>query len=105
MSDEKKIQLIELAESYPNLTISVKCSDLLDAFRCIIDEKLKQSENITANETKEIYLNEEEVCEILKTSHSTLWRWHKTGYLVPINIGRKIKYKKSNVNEILNNNK
>lgn len=105
MSDEKKIQLIELVENYPNLTISVKCSDLLEAFRSIIEENKILSEKITSSESTEIYLNEEEVCEILKVSHSTLWRWHKTLYLVPVNIGRKIRYKKSEVEEIRNNKK
>ncbi|MEI8204734.1 MAG: helix-turn-helix domain-containing protein [Bacteroidota bacterium] len=103
MSDEKHILLIELAKICPDLNISIKCSDLLDAFRCIIEEKLKQSEVITANETKEIYLKEEEVRKILNTSHASLHRWHKSGYLVPINIGRKIFYPKSDIEKLLKN--
>lgn len=103
MSDEKHILLIELAAKCPDVILSVKCSDLLDAFRCIIDEKLMQSEIITENETKEIYLKEEEVREILNISHSSLHRWHKSGYLIPINIGRKIVYKKSHIDAILKN--
>ena len=103
MSDEKHILLIELAKTCPDIILSVKCSDLLDAFRCIIDEKLMQSEIITANETKEIYLKEEEVRKILNTSHASLHRWHKSEYLVPINIGRKIIYRKSDIDKILKN--
>lgn len=102
MSDEKKIQLIELAESYPNLTISVKCCDLLEAFRCIIEENKILSEKNTAKETTEIYLNEEEVRNILEVSHSTLWHWHQSSYLVPVKIGRKIRYKKSEIEKIRN---
>ena len=105
MSDENKIPLIDLAERYPSLIISVKCSDLIDAFRCIIEESKLQSDKITKEESVETYLTEKEVQELLHTKHVTLWRWHKTGYLVHINIGRKIIYKKSDVDKILNNNK
>lgn len=103
MNDEKHILLIELAKSCPDLTISIKCSDLLDAFRCIIEENKIKSDKISKEESVEIYLNEEEVKKILEVSHATLYRWHKSGYLVPINIGRKIRYKKSEVEEIRNN--
>lgn len=103
MNDENKIPLIDLAERYPSLIISVKCSDLLDAFRSIIEESKLQSDKITKEESLETYLTEKEVIKLLSTKHVTLWRWHKTGYLVPINIGRKIFYKKSDIDNILKN--
>ncbi len=102
MSDEKNIQLIELAERYPNLTISVKCSDLLEAFRSIIEENKLQSDKIAKEESVETLLNEEEVKKTLEVSHSTLYRWHKAEYLVPVKIGRKVRYKKSEIEEIRN---
>jgi predicted site-specific integrase-resolvase len=37
----------------------------------------------------------------LGISETTLWRWNKIGYLVPINIGGKRRYKMSDVRRIL----
>ena len=104
MNNDKNIQLIDLANSYPNLTISIKCSDLIDAFRSIIEETKLHIQHKIIEEDTEIYLNEDKVIEMLEISHSTLWRWHKVEYLVPVKIGRKIRYKKSEIDSILNIN-
>ena len=102
MSDEKHILLIELAKTCPSLTISIKCSDLIDAFRCVIEETKLQSEKDTKEEPVETYLSEKEVREILQTSHSTLYRWNLTKYLTYSKVGRKNVFKKSEV-EVLKN--
>ena len=102
MSNEKHILLIELAKSCPDLTISIKCSDLLDAFRCIIEESKIQSDAISKEEYVETYLTEKEVIELLHTSHATLYRWNLTKYLTYNKIGRKNVYKKSQVEALRN---
>jgi len=45
------------------------------------------------------------VAEMLDVDKSTLWRWAKIGYLVPINVGGKRRYRMSDVNRILNGDK
>lgn len=35
-----------------------------------------------------------------KISHTTLWKWEKTGYLVPVKIGKRIYYRKSDIERI-----
>ena len=42
-------------------------------------------------------LTANEVAENLGVDKSTLWRWEKSGYLTPIRIGSKIRYKQSEV--------
>ena len=37
------------------------------------------------------------VCKMLDVDRSTLYRWKKRGYLVPIQIGGKVRYKKSEI--------
>ena len=39
--------------------------------------------------------------EMLDVSQSTLWRWQKAGYLVPLNVGGKRRYRMSDVRRIL----
>ena len=103
-SSEDNISLFELASRYPNLTITVKCSDLIDAFRTVLHEEKLMSEQLSQKKNTEVLLTEKEVQDILEVSHSTLWRWHKEEYLVPVQIGRKIRYKQSDVLEIKKQN-
>ena len=58
-----------------------------------------------AEETEERFLTVDEVCEIFHISHSTLWRWGKSGYLVPKKVGRTSMYRQNDINNLLGNNK
>ena len=49
-------------------------------------------------------MSSKEVCQLLKVSLPTLWRWNKAGFLVPLKIGKgkySLKYKREDVNRIL----
>lgn len=46
-------------------------------------------------------LSTHKVSEILDVDKSTLWRWAKAGYLVPIKIGTKTRYRKSDIEKLL----
>lgn len=46
-------------------------------------------------------LTREMVMEKLNIVPSTLWRWAKSGYLVPVNVGGQRRYKSTDVDEIL----
>ena len=49
-------------------------------------------------------MSSKEVCQLLKVSLPTLWRWNKAGFLVPLKIGKgkySLKYKPEDVNRIL----
>lgn len=48
-------------------------------------------------EAEEKYLTTDEVCEILHVSSNTLWRWGKSGYLVPNKVGRTPMYRQSDI--------
>ena len=50
---------------------------------------------------EEDYLTIKEASQILHTDKSTLWRWHKIGYLCRLEIGGKRLYRKSDVDAIL----
>lgn len=93
--------LVELARTYPDLMVSVKCTDLMDAFRFMVQETKLQLEQTISDEAAETYLSEDKVASMLNVSHTTLWRWSNEKYLVPIKVGRKNRYKKSEVQAIL----
>jgi predicted DNA-binding transcriptional regulator AlpA len=102
MKNEKTYSLVELASSCPGLMVTIKCTDLIDAFRFMVQETKLQLEQTISDTATETYLTEEMVCQMLDVSHSTLWRWQKSEYLVPVKFGRKNRYKKSQIEALLN---
>jgi len=56
-------------------------------------------------EAEEKYLTTDEVCDILRVSPNTLWRWGKSGYLVPNKVGRTPMYRQSDINNLRQGNK
>lgn len=35
-----------------------------------------------------------------KVSHTTLWKWQKSGYLVPVKIGKQVYYKRDDIERL-----
>lgn len=101
MNNEKIYPLVELASSCPGLMVTVKCSDLIEAFRLVVEESKLQREQVSSNQTTETYLTEDEVKQMLGVCHSTMWRWQKQEYLKPVKFGRKNRYKKSEIEALI----
>ena len=97
----KDLDLIEVAKQFPDMSITIRLEDLVEANRSLITEFLQQeAEEREKYAKEEIYLTREKVMEILGVSPTTLWRWEKAGYLVPFSIGTKRRYRKSEVDKI-----
>lgn len=62
------------------------------AVKELLDEREKKDE---------IYLTAEETCKRLEVNRSTLWRWDNCGYLVAHKVGKKVRYKLSDVEQII----
>ena len=99
-----EVNIIELATQCPDITISIKASDLLTAGRTLKDEIL---EELRANQedhhapAAEQRLSREETMEKFKISSATIWRWKKCGYLVPVKVGSMDRYRLSDINALL----
>ncbi len=99
-----EVNIIELATQCPDITISIKASDLLTAGRTLKDEIL---EELRANQedrhvpAEEQLLSREETMEKFKISSATIWRWKKCGYLVPVKVGSMDRYRLSDINALL----
>lgn len=50
---------------------------------------------------EEAYLTAKETADKLGVDLSTLWRWHKSGYLKKIKIGKSVKYKESDIRKLM----
>lgn len=51
-------------------------------------------------EQNEDLLAKKDVIEGLGVSHTTLWKWEKSGYLVPIKVGKRVYYKRDDLEKL-----
>ena len=80
-----------------NVQIVLSALDLKEFALSIIAE-VKASEQPKKEET---YHSVEATAKMLGVDKSTLWRWEKQGYLVPVRVGRKPRYKESDIKSCL----
>ena len=93
--------LIQVAKQCPDLVVSIKLGELVEANNLLIAETKRELEQTITDQKAETYPSRERVMEILEVSSATLWRWQKLGYLVPLNVGGKRRYRMSDVKRIL----
>lgn len=96
--------IMGLAEKRPNTILQITAGDLCDFAHqlalSVIDIVRSQNKNDSENELLTI----EEVEAILKVSKMTLWRWNKSGQLKRIDIGGVPRYRRSDIERLLENN-
>ena len=93
--------LIDAAKQCPGMVVSIKVGDLIEANTLLIENAKSQLEQKIADASAETYLSKEKVSEMLDVSSTTLWRWEKAGYLVPVAFGGQKRYRKSDVQRII----
>lgn len=93
----------ELIRSGANVTLAVSIDDLREWHQEVIKDTKKELECMITDANTETYPSAEKVCEILDINKTTLWRWEKKGYLVPVKVGGKRRYKMSDIKSILEN--
>ena len=99
-----EVNIIELARQCPDVTISVKASDLMMMARTLKDELVQDLRDVqpaVAVQPDDSFLSREETMEKLNVSSATLWRWKKSGYLVPVQLGCMDRYRLSDINAVI----
>lgn len=81
----------KMIESGSNALFVVDSGDLKEFALALIAEAAAKPV------TEEKYLTIPEVCDLLHVSSNTLWRWGKSGYLVPNKVGRTPMYRLSDI--------
>lgn len=64
-------------------------------------EMQKMTEDPQDDQTDETLLTKEDVKRFFGVCDSTLWHWERKGYLVPIRIGSRVRYRESDVKKYL----
>ncbi|OAV65774.1 Helix-turn-helix domain protein [Bacteroidales bacterium Barb6] len=94
-------KLLALAKECPNVIISIAVGDLIEANEALIRKTKAELEQLITDANTETYPSPDQVAKILGVDKSTLWRWTKSKYLIPIEIGGKRRYRMSDINRIL----
>mgnify|MGYP000287141716 CR=1 FL=1 len=96
------MSLQEIIQSGVNVSIMIGTNDLLQFANHLIRTTKEELESTILAKKKEMYVTPDEAKVQLRVDRSTLWRWAKTGYLIPIEVGGKRLYKQSDIDIILN---
>ena len=83
------------------VTLTVTADDLANLVAKSIEAAKAELLPILASQTEEALLTREEVREKFGVCYGTLWNWSKEKILVPIKIGRKVRYKFSDVSRVI----
>ncbi len=95
------IDLIRLAQEAPGTIISVQVKDLVSANERLVERTIADLEKMIAERRETIYMTKDQVLAKLNVAPSTLWRWQKRGYLVPVKVGGENRYRSTDIDKIL----
>ena len=95
--------LLNLIESgQTNLVVQVRGEDLLKFTEELIARAAEQERaRIEACDKSDALLTKEAVMKLLGVCSATLWQWEKRSYLIPVKAGRKVMYRKADVDKLL----
>ena len=98
-------QLIQsIIDGNPAITLSVNAADLRNIILSIVQgERIRTQAEIEKYREQPI-LTREQAAKKLNISKNTLNRWATNGYLIPVKIGRRVLYKPSDIDEMLQKN-
>lgn len=95
------LDIIRIAKEAPGTIIAVPVEALVDLNTRLVEKALADMERVLAEKRGTILYTQQEVVDKLKVDPSTLWRWQKRGYLVPVKVGGENRYRSTDIDKIL----
>lgn len=84
-----------------NIRLELCSADLLMLSNELINRAKTELSAEIAEDRKEKYLTRNDVKEICGVCDATLWHWNRKGYLKAIKMGNKVRYRMSDIRQIL----
>lgn len=84
-----------------NTILQVDRSELRAELKELYAEIRMEAERAAIIKASERLITPEQAADTLKVSKVTLWRWEKSGYLIPVSIGGKKRYRNSDIVKII----
>lgn len=94
--------IADILKQNPNVQLVVNAADLRELMNEWCDEREALREADRRSVENDQRVTKGEAKKALNVTDATLWRWAKSGYLVPIKVGRRCIYLKSDIDRILN---
>lgn len=95
------MNLVDLVQNAPQINVTVSAADLKEFASTLISQTKAELEQTISDSKAETYLSTEKVLEMFEISPTTLWRWKKRGYIVPVRLGGNDRYKLSDVKKLM----
>lgn len=99
------LSIESLVASGANVKLEISPSDLKMFAESIVERAIEAQRQELMEQTEQTYLNTREVKQLLKVCDGTLNLWAKRGYLVPIKVGNKNMYARSDIKRVQTGNK
>lgn len=95
------MNLYNILKETPNLSVTINGGQLIEAIDYAIDIRMKAEQR----EKEDVFLTTEEACQMARVSRPTLYRWKSNGLIPFIKVGKNVRYKKSDLTELLKTKK
>ena len=102
---EFMLSIESLVASGANVKLEISPSDLKMFAESIVERAIEAQRQELMEQSEETYMNTREVKQLLKVCDGTLNLWAKRGYLVPIKVGNKNMYARSDIKRVQTGNK
>lgn len=93
------MDLLNLLQDNANVNITISAGQLMEVVDYAIQKTKAEFEQKQIPET---YIKRKKAAELLNITLSTLWRWERENYLMPVKQGGKVLYKQSDIDRIIN---
>lgn len=78
----------------------VSLDDLKELFSTLLDEREAERQAESESQRNDELVSADETAVILGVKRNSLWRWAKSGYLIPVKIGRTCYYKRGDIDKL-----
>ena len=90
-----------LSTGNANIELEITGEDLRNFSEELISRAVNEVAMVMQDNKEDCLLTKEETKKRLGVCDATLWHWDKKGYLKPVKVGFKVKYRESDVKKIL----
>ncbi len=94
--------IYENPEQASKIRLEISGDDLIQFLDHLVETRLNLAKNQELKNNSEEYLTGDEMAKVLKISTVTLWHWDKKGITRPLRIGKAKRYRRSDLEKILN---
>ncbi len=92
----------DLLKTKANISVTISLDDLREFVTELVENSIAEAQAHVEVERSGELMTRDEVCAYLGVTKPTLHRWNKLGYLTNVCVGRKVRYRREDV-EAFNN--